>query len=102
MVINGGKFLPFNSNEAAKSVYCVIFCSGYFRCKPPIVFSACNDNVEGVTTSTSSEFENELDEDKGQFARIRDRKRKFRCASLSKVCDIFAKRVFLVSILKLT
>ena len=30
-------------------------------------------NVQGVTTSTSSEFQNELDENKVQFARIRDK-----------------------------
>ena len=56
--------------------------------------------VEGDTTSTSSEFENELDENKLQFARIRDKNASF--VSLSTVCGRFTKREFLVSILKFT
>ena len=50
--------------------------------------------MDGVTTSTSSEFEKELDENKVQFVRIRDKNVNFVFVSLSKVCNIFAKRVF--------
>ena len=51
---------------------------------------------------TRSEFENELNENKVQFARIRENKCKFHSLSVSKVSVIFTKRVFWVSILKFT
>ena len=58
--------------------------------------------MEGDTTRMRSEFENELNENKVQFARIRDKNKKFHSMSVSKVSVIFTKRVFSVSILKLT
>ena len=59
-------------------------------------------HLEGVTTNTSSEFVYEFNGNKGQFVRIRDKKRKFCFVLLSQVCDIFVNRVSLVSILKFT
>ena len=42
-----------------------------------VYFCVCRMSVEGVTTSTSSEFVYELNRNKGQFARIRDKNANF-------------------------
>ena len=57
--------------------------------------------VEGVTTSTSSEFVYELNGNKVQFARIRDKNVNFVLCYFHRFV-IYLQRVFLVSILKFT
>ena len=43
----------------------------------PELCHLCRETVEGVPMCTSYEFVHELDENKGQFARIRDENGKF-------------------------
>ena len=69
---------------------------------PTVIYSNAITFAGGDTMRTRSEFENELNENKVQFARIRENKCKFHSLSVSKVSVIFTKRVFWVSILKFT